>query len=164
MTHGQKLRLPPGTLQVLPIPGERTVFVVEGAGVECTVCGRYYKRWRYRLNYSTGYHEPVARRGRQAGDPCPYRRGCAGKLDRRWHRVDILSWGGHGGCACEKFDLGLRVELSKTRPSTWVEGRFRCEHIDEARTFAVDLAIRMENMERMRPYANGRRELDESMA
>lgn len=157
----KRIRLPLGILTVYPLQGSPTLYIVESSTAVCSVCSRPYKRWRYGYDLQTGTHKIIPIKNRRIGSRCPYRGGCSGRLDLGWHHVDIATYEGHGGCSCEKFRF-LEYELRKTPPRTWINGAYRCQHIDAARQFALDIGVIQHIRRQRRVYGHGQRELDSS--
>lgn len=147
-------------LRVFPVPGEPTVYHVESSSAQCSSCSRVYKRWKWAFCPDTGGHRRVPRKGVTIEGPCPYRFGCDGKLQLRFHKVDIAAYNGNGQCGCETFEFSFGPALSKVRPSLWLESGLRCRHIQAARQYALDLTILNHTKQQLAPYANGRKERD----
>ena len=147
-------------LRVFPVPGEPTVFYVESSSAQCSKCSRVYKRYRWAFCPDTGGHRRVHRSNIVIEGLCPYRFGCDGTLQLRFHRVDIAAYDGNGQCGCESFEFSYGPLLSRTKPSLWMEAGLRCRHIQAAREYALDLSIRHHTKQQLAPFANGRKERD----
>lgn len=162
MTEPSNIRLPPYSLEVEQEGHEPTIYLVESKSVQCSVCHRVRPKWKkMKYDHATGYHVLIRLPKNQPGCRCPYRGGCTGTLKQRVpHRVDITMYGGHGGCGCEQFEHWLGPELSKTHPSTWLLGRFRCCHIEQARPYSLDVTVRNHVRQQQAPFARGRQEQD----
>jgi hypothetical protein len=117
-------------LRVKPVPGEATRFWVESNTLQCVVpeCAKQFNR---KLRSDLGI-----------GSLCPSCK--AGKLDVRFHTVDLANYEPVGECSCEHFQFRLGPELSKMPPEQRAEkaALMRCSHIREARDFAIDLTLK----------------------
>jgi hypothetical protein len=155
-------------LRVKACPGSPTVFFSESSELECVrpECGKLYKRVPPELVYfslrqrsflrAMGLWDRVDRRLKdlegyaskfRVGDLC--KKCGVGTLDVRFHTVDIAAYGLNGGCGCEYFLFSLRKELEGAGRDERLAGAHRCQHIDAARDFALDLSLRAHEHERL---------------
>lgn len=116
-------------LRVKPVPGEATRFWVEGNTIQCVVpeCAAQFSRKR--------------RSDLGIGSKCPKCGG--GKLDVRFHTVDLSGFAPAGHCSCEHFEFNLQPKLCRMSPQerTQHAASLRCSHIGAARDFAMDLVV-----------------------
>ena len=141
-------------LRVMAIVGESTRFHVESNTLQCTdpQCGKMYNR-RTRHRLVPGQAHPTDYL--HIGDPCP---ACGtGTLDVRFHVCDLESYNCNGGCSCEFFSFVHAPALSRMLPSEQGAGRCRCSHLEAARSFALDVALKAHEHDRYRD-ARGQRE------
>ena len=122
------------------VPGEPTRFYVESTALECPACKKSISRRDTK-------HKHAA-----IGDPCPL---CQqGVLEMKFHLVDLSCYRPIGECSCEHFQFRLRVELSKLPPKALYNltqgqaAKFRCTHIEAARSLALDLTVEQHEQHR----------------
>ncbi len=154
-------------LRVIKKDGEPTVFFVESRSLECTVCNRLYDR-RERSDLHVGSPcercaKAAVRKAAERGNWVEYRemlnRHDAPKIDLRYHRVDIASYGAVGQCVCEYFIYTLEPKLCRMPERDQRESgdKYRCQHIKSARSYALELALHLHETERHKD-ARGQRE------
>jgi len=136
-------------MRVIQVQGEPTRYHVESTSLECPKCGKLFPRL-------SNPHNALLR----VGDQCPK---CAGgKLDVRFHLVDVAVFHPVGQCSCEHWSFSLGKKVRRMSPKeleglTQQQARaLRCTHIEAARTAAIDLTINQH--ERQRLGGNLRRE------
>ena len=129
-------------LRVMAIAGEPTRFHVESNSLQCVKCERLFNR---RLNPDL-----------HVGGKCPK---CSGQLDVRFHLVDIAANDMAGKCSCEFHQYRVQPELNHIPIAERAQSRHKCAHVDAARAFALDVALKLHERER-HARANGQRERD----
>lgn len=157
-------------LHVKPIQGEQTRFYVEAQTLQCTNCNNQASRTPYRHIYFGhrqkaflqqigvwGKVKKVLDKVKDDWKDDGQCRKCGHVLEPRWHQVDIALWEGNGQCSCEFFAYTLGPLVRKLDKAQRSAGLHRCLHIDAAREFAVDLAIKMHERQRLK----GKKEIDE---
>lgn len=174
-------------LRVMAIAGESTRFFVESNTLQCTntECGKSYnRRTRHRLVPGQAHPTDYLRIGdpcpaclgrRAEWDAARYadtfsyetketvaermskEEPTVGTLDVRFHVCDIAAFTNNGQCGCEFFSFVHAPALSRMLPSEQGEGRCRCSHIDAARGFALDVALKAHEHVRYKD-ARGQRE------
>lgn len=130
-------------MRVLKVEGEATRFHCESNSVQCVnpQCNKLFSK--------------LSRAELHAGHKCPH---CGiGTLDLRFHLVDIVEHEGNGSCSCEYFQFAMRPKLSGMLPAERAMGKCRCTHIKAVRDFALDLAIKLHDIEQHKD-ARGQRE------
>lgn len=156
-------------LRVTKVEGEATCFFVESAEAQCSnpECARLYRRLPKMAVSFTNLQKKflqyygllgkvekalakaeAGESGRQPGDHCPR---CGAALSERFHKVDISSYAYNGKCGCEAFAFGIEPTLSRLPEEEWSLGMWRCQHIDAARNFALDLALHAHAKEQAKP-------------
>ena len=80
-----------------------------------------------------------------------------GRLEVRFHVVDIAAHNMNGKCGCEYFEFALENVVAGLPPEIQGLGKYRCSHIDAVREFALDLTI-LNHEHRRYADANGQRE------
>lgn len=140
-------------LRVKAIPGEPTRFWVESGTLQCTdpQCGKSYNR-RTRHRLIPGQAHPTDYL--HIGDACP---ACGSTLDVRFHVCDLAAFNNNGQCGCEFFSFVHAPALARMLPSEQGAGRCRCSHLEAARSFALDVALKAHEHDRYRG-ARGQRE------
>jgi hypothetical protein len=128
------------------IAGEPTRFYVESTVLECQACKKGFSRRDRKF------------KDLAPGEACP---GCtSGQLELKYHLVDLSCFRPIGECSCEHFQFRLSKELAKLPPATLYKltqgqaAKFRCTHIEAARSLALDLTV--EQHEQQRHAAAGR--------
>lgn len=136
-------------MRIFPIDGERTRYRVESTSLECPACAKLFPRLQPK------------NRDLRIGDACPV---CGqGKLDARFHLVDIAVCWPVGKCECEswKYNLLKRIKLipaDKLGSLTHAQIHgLRCSHLETAWTEYGLRACAEHEAERM-AKANGRTE------
>ena len=114
-------------LKVAHIEGEPTRFRVEGNSFRCSVCpARFLKRENSMM---------------AVGMECPK---ChKGKIEERWHLVDIASLDTNGFCDCEWFQYSVLTKVKKMSREQRIAHPLTCAHIPIARAFALDVALNL---------------------
>ncbi len=157
--------------------GEPTVYYVESNTLEC-VNPSCHKQYNRRLHHQQilGQRWPTVLL--HIGDPCPACLGreweaqrdgsseaspeeaaklvgavAVPRLDVRFHMVDISSFNGIGMCACEYFQMTLapslrRMDRIQLQAAYLFASKHRCHHIQAARDFALDVALKSHDRER----------------
>ena len=111
-------------MRIFSIEGEPTRFRVESTSLECPECLKLFPRLQPK------------NKDLRIGDPCP---ACGqGKLDSRFHLVDLASCWPVGQCACEswKYNLLKKIKLIPAESlgsltKTQVEA-ISCSHLEAA--------------------------------
>jgi hypothetical protein len=163
-------------LRVRAIPGEPTRFWVTGNTLLCDnpACGKEYNRMT-RHQAVLGVRQPTEYL--RDGTPCPK---CLARISK-WRKrnkdphgdepalgvmrnndrlVDIAGYSRNGSCSCPFFQCSEGMEKA-LKVKTSVEqamGQHRCQHIVAARSFALDVALRVHEVERYAVHAHGQRE------
>ena len=127
---------------------ERNVFLVEGDTLICPSCSKIFARnpgappWfsdRQKVFLSSlgllGKVEGAIGMLSTTKTAPTHCTNCKDKLEVRWHRCDITANEGKGGCSCEWF------EFAKGKK---VDPDFTCKHLQEAKAYALSLAIQQE--------------------
>jgi ssDNA-binding Zn-finger/Zn-ribbon topoisomerase 1 len=81
-----------------------------------------------------------------------------GKIELRWHLVDIGSYDGAGMCSCEWWAFSVKKKLDNMTKERRLIKPIRCGHIDVARTFCLDMLLRLHIWEQ-----NGGKKVDEGI-
>ena len=112
-------------LRVKHIPGENVRVYVEGNSFRCTECpARFLKREHSMM---------------KEGMECPK---ChKGKIDERWHIVDVSSYDLNGACSCEFFSFDIAPKVKKMSRAQRLTYPKRCSHIEIARSFVLDVTL-----------------------
>lgn len=120
-------------MKVEQIQGEPTRYHVESSSLACDVCKKSFSRRELNHNHLG------------EGDGCP---ACnRGRLDTRWHLVDLAAYRPIGQCTCEHFTFRLQANLSRISPGELYKmtqgeaAKLRCTHIEAARAMALDLTV-----------------------
>ena len=151
-------------LRVIPVPGEPASYDVESHELQCTnpECAKLFPRLDMEHVHFTRRQEQFLRLAKlwgkvkrildglaqryrplnRVGSPCPR---CGQALDLRFHRVQLELNDCVGWCSCEVFYYVYQPALAKMASA---EERIaaakdhRCQHLFEARDFALDLTLR----------------------
>ena len=144
-------------LRVKPIPGEPTSYHVQSDTLQCSnpQCGKLARKvasptWfsarQLQFMRTVGIVGKVTKalaklrtdKALTSADQC---RSCGAALEMRYHLVDLCDYKANGRCSCEYFETTLAPELRRRPQSEWAAGPCRCRHIEEARDFALDVAL-----------------------
>ena len=83
-----------------------------------------------------------------------------GVMRERFHLVDIAEFNSNGICSCEFFECGHGPKLRGMSSVEQAMGKHRCQHIEAARSFALDVALKCHHVER---YAGSGRQREEAV-
>jgi len=129
-------------MRVIQVQGEPTRYHVESTSLECPSCGKLFPRLSNPRNSAL-----------RVGDRCPKCDG--GKLDVRFHLVDVAADLPFGKCSCEyhTYTLGKKIrQLTQKQRSELTQRQqaaLRCSHLEAARTAAIDLTINQHERQRL---------------
>lgn len=142
------------SLRVQKVEGEATRFHVESNSWCCTRCDATYNR-KHRPKLQLGQQCPACLRRKDGRlkraatlfggkkwvhDENPD--APVGRLDHRWHLVDIAAFNLNGQCSCEYFCYAVGPQLRLLSPAAQGDAKLWCTHIAEARRFALDVALK----------------------
>lgn len=120
-------------MQVLPIAGEKSRFLVECDSLGCDQTMKCRFTWSPKPGVKTIYAR---------GDECPK---CGkGNLEARHVTVDLVSFNAIGSCACEFFCFKIKPRLAKLSKEQRLVIRskegdlWRCKHTLAARNHELD--------------------------
>lgn len=128
-------------MRVIQVQGEPTRYHVESTSLECPACQKLFPRLSNPRNSAL-----------RVGDQCPKCSG--GKLDVRFHLVDVAVDLPFGKCSCEyhTYTLGPKIRKLTAHQRAGLTQRqqaaLRCSHLEAARTAAIDLTISAHESER----------------
>jgi hypothetical protein len=127
-------------LRVIKEDGSPTRFFVESNCLQCgnPQCGKLFNKY--------------LKQGLHAGMKCPKCK--TGMMDHRFHLVDLAFYNNHGKCSCEYFMYDREPKVSRETPVEQSMGKWRCQHIDAARDFALDVALRAHERENQKKGGN----------
>ena len=113
------------------VPGEPTRFEVSSNRWGCNLCEARF------LKIENSFMD--------SGMPCPKCK--QGVVEERWHLVDISSFDGCGQCDCEWHQCSIAPKLRKMEKSARIFRPIRCQHVSFARTFILDVLLKLHIME-----------------
>ena len=70
-----------------------------------------------------------------------------GKIEERYHLCDLASYFPAGACSCEWFAFSIAPKLKAMTPARRLLNPPRCVHLEYARTFALDVLLKLHQLE-----------------